>query len=171
MHGPGARSTGTSLRLNSGMASTRIEDPQSRQWTVRRKWVHRKLRWRGPKRTDLDFTRGVDLTGFADVGDDLPIIGVILTVIALVLIAIVAVMFIIPAVIFLAELLIVVAIVGAGLAARVLFGRPWTIEAHRDGTDDIYEWKVNGWRASGDLVRSVADQLRVTGEPTGGTRP
>ena len=33
-----------------------------------------------------------------------------------------------------------------------------------------YEWKSRGWRASGDLVDSVAEQLRTTGLPAGGTQ-
>lgn len=107
---------------------------------------------------------GADLVG---AGADLPVVGVVLLVIALLLLAVAAVLFIVPAVIFLLELLIVAVIVGLGLLGRVLLGRPWTVEARRGDTES-YEWKVSGWRASTDLVQTVADQLRTTGLPTGG---
>lgn len=109
---------------------------------------------------------GADL---ASLGGDLPIVGVILTAIALLSFAIAAVMFIVPALIFIGELLIIVAIVGLGVMGRVLFGRPWTVEARRTDDTEAFEWKVSGWRASRDLVQSVSDQLRATGLPTGGS--
>lgn len=148
------------------MASTRTVDPEGNEWVVRRTWVHRKLSWRG-KRGAGDLLDGADL---ASLGSDLPVVGVILAAIALLLFAVAAVMFIVPAVVFVVELLIIVAIVGLGLLGRVLFGRPWTVEARRPDTDQAYEWKVSGWRSSRDLVTSIADQLRRTGLPTGGTR-
>jgi hypothetical protein len=110
----------------------------------------------------------MDGAELADFGGDLPVVGVIFTAIALVLLAIAAVMFIVPAAVFLAELLIIVAIVGLGLMGRVLFRRPWTVEARQGESAQAFEWKVSGWRASQDLVHSVAEQLRETGLPTGG---
>jgi len=148
------------------MAVMHVVDPSGTEWTVRRKWVHRRLRWRGRGRS-LDFMDGADLV---DAGADLPVVGVILGVVALVLLAIAAVLFIVPAVIFLVELLIVVAVVGVGLLGRMLFGRPWTVEAHQRHADHAYEWKVQGWRPSRDLVHSIAERLRTTGPPEGGTR-
>lgn len=147
------------------MGSTRARDPQGGEWVVRRKWMHRRLKWRG-KRGAGDLLDGAELAGLAG---DLPIVGVFLVAVALVLLAIAAVMFIVPAVIFVVELLIVVLIVGIGLTGRVLFGRPWTVEAKQLATGSAYEWKVTGWRASRNLVATIADQLRTTGQPTGGT--
>ncbi len=108
---------------------------------------------------------GADLAGL---GGDLPVVGVVLAAIALLLFAIAAVMFIVPAVVFVVELLIIVVIVGLGLTGRVLFGRPWTAEAQQVAIGSAFEWKVSGWRASRDLVTTIADQLRATGLPTGG---
>jgi len=155
----------TPVWSNLSMAPTRVTGPQGNQWIVRRKWVPRRLRWRG-KRGAGDLVDGADLVSL---GGDLPVVGVILAAIALLLLAIAAVMFIVPAVIFLVELLIIVVIVGLGVMGRVLFGRPWTVEAQRTDETEAFEWKVSGWRASQDLVHSVADQLRATGLPTGGT--
>jgi len=111
----------------------------------------------------------MDGASLVDAGADLPIVGVILAALALLLLAVAAVLFIVPAVIFLVELLIVVVIVGAGVLGRVLFGRPWTVQAHEPRTERTFEWKVQGWRASGKLVDSIAEQLRTTGQPAGGT--
>lgn len=148
------------------MASTRVTDPQGNEWVVRRTWVHRRLRWRG-KRGTGDLLEGADLVSL---GGDLPVVGVILMAIALLLFAIAAVMFIVPALIFIGELLIIVAIVGLGVTGRVLFGRPWTVEARRADDSEAFEWRVSGWRASQDLVHSLADELRATGLPAGGSR-
>jgi small-conductance mechanosensitive channel len=112
----------------------------------------------------------MDGADFLSVGAELPIIGVIVTAIGLVLLAIVAVLFIVPALVFVGELLFIVAVVGLGLVGRVLLGRPWAVEARQQGADDAYEWQARGWRASGDLVKSIAEQLRRTGRPTGGTQ-
>jgi len=147
------------------MAASQVVDPNGNEWTVRRRWVHRRLRWRGGGRP-TGFMDGADLAGL---GADLPIVGVVLTVVALVLLAIAMVLFIVPAVIFLVELLLIVAIVAVGLTGRLLFGRPWTVEAQQRGADQAYEWKTSGWHASAALVHEVAEQLRATGQTTGGT--
>jgi hypothetical protein len=147
------------------MAAIRVTDPHGDEWEVRRKWVHRRLRWRG-KRGAGDLMDGADLAGL---GGDLPVVGVVLTAIALLLFAIAAVLFIVPALIFIVELLVIVAIVGLGVMGRVLFGRPWTVEARRSDDTEAIEWKVSGWRASQDLVHEITDHLRATGLPTGGT--
>lgn len=143
-----------------------MADPHGGEWVVRRKWAHRRLRWRGKKGAG-DLFETADLIA---TGGDLPVIGVILMAVALLLLAIAAVMFVVPALIFIGELLFIVAIVGLGTFGRLLLGRPWTVEALEVGGDEAYEWKVSGWRASRDLVQTVSDQLRATGPPTGASR-
>jgi hypothetical protein len=155
------------VRLNLGMAANLFVDPTGNEWVVRRRWVHRKLRWRGRGRKSLDLIDGAEVGAAAA---DIPGLGTVLTVVVILLLAVAAVLFIVPAVIFLVELLIVVALVGLGLLGCVLLGRPWTVEAHQQGADHAFEWKATGWRASGELVRSVGEQLRSTGQTTGGDR-
>lgn len=102
-------------------------------------------------------------------GADIPVVGIVLTGLALLLMAIAAIVVIVPAVVFAVEVLVVIVIVAAGVIGRLLFGRPWTIEARRsDGA--AHEWQVRGWRASQDQMLVVADQLRATGLPAGGMR-
>ena len=148
------------------MAAKTVVDPAGRTWKVRRKWMQRKVSWRGPKGgRAVDLFDGADLAGD---GADLPVIGVIMLAIAALVVAVLAVVFVIPAVIFFIELMLVLGAVGLGVLGRVLFRRPWTVEARVDGTDEGGEWKVTGWRASGELVDSVAERLQRTGQLGGG---
>ncbi len=153
------------------MGSTRATDPQGGEWVVRRKWTHRRLRWRG-RRGVGELLDGTDLTGL---GSDLPFVGVFLVAIALLLLTFAAVLFIVPAVLFIVpavlfvvELLIAMVIVDVGLTGRLLFGRPSTVEAKQLATGSTYQWNVSGWRPSRNLVTTIAEQLRATGLPTGG---
>ena len=145
-----------------GWGGTRVVDPVGDEWVVRRRWAPRRLRWRGSGRRAMDVLDGGDLVGM---GADLPVVGVVLTAVALLLFAVGAVLFIVPALVFVVELLVVVAIVGIGLVGRVLFGRPWTIEARRLDDDRTYEWKVVGWSESRERIEAIAERLRGTGIP------
>jgi hypothetical protein len=148
------------------MAKRELTDPQGERWQVRRKWVPRKLRWRGK---DRDLPEGLmDGAELLSLGDDLPVVGVIAAVIAALVFGIALVLFIVPALIFLLELLLVLALISLGVAGRVLFGRPWTVEAQRAGSDEAFEWKVRGWRASDAKVAEVADQLEAGLTPPDG---
>ncbi len=148
------------------MAAKTVVDPAGRTWKVRRRWTQRRVSWRGPKGDRAaDLFDGADLAGD---GADLPVIGVIMLAIAALVVAVLAVLFVIPALIFVLELVLVLAAVGLGVLGRVLFRRPWTVEARVGGTDEGREWKVTGWRASGELVDSVAERLQTTGQLGGG---
>ena len=143
------------------MAAKTVVDPEGRTWKVRRRWVHRSVSWRGPRGDRaLDLLDGADLAGD---GADLPVVGVIMSAIAALLLGVLAVVFVIPGLIFALELLLVLLAVGLGALGRVLFRRPWTVEARVKGTNQGGEWKVTGWRASGELVASVAERLQATG--------
>lgn len=149
------------------MAAKTVVDPAGRTWRVRRRWVTRSASWRGPKGDRaLDFLDGADLVGDPA---DLPVVGVIMFAIAALLVAVLAVVFVIPALIFVLELVLVLLIVGVGVLGRVLFGRPWTVEARVDGGGQGGEWKVTGWRASGDFINSLAERIHTTGQPPGAT--
>jgi len=143
------------------MAAKTVVDPLGRTWKVRRRWVQRNPSWRGPRgNRALDLVDGADLAG---AGAELPVVGVILFAVAALLLAVLAVVFVIPALIFVIELALILVAVGLGVLGRVLFRRPWTVEARVDGTSQGGEWKVAGWRASGDLLSSVAHKLEATG--------
>jgi hypothetical protein len=135
--------------------------PDGRTWKVRRKLLTRTVRWRGPESVDASVVP--DVTEVALLSDDvgcLPAVGIVATAaVAIVL----SVLFVFPALVFAVEAAVVLLLVGLGVVARVLFRRPWTVEARVAGTNEGRQWKVSGWRASGELRDRVADQLRSTG--------
>lgn len=140
------------------MAKRTVVDPQGERWRVQTKWLPRKLRWRGTRGKSIEVLDGAELLSVAG---DLPVVGVIAAVIAALVLAAGLLLFIVPALVFVLELLLVLVLVGFGVAGRVLFGRPWTVEARRVGSDDALEWKVRGWGASSAMVDEVADQLEA----------
>ncbi len=71
-------------------------------------------------------------------------VGVIMFAIAALSVAVLAVAFVIPALIFVVELVLVLVAVGLGVLGRVLFPRPWTVEARVHGTSQGGEWRVMG---------------------------
>ena len=144
------------------MAARTVVDPEGNTWRIKRRWVHRTVRWRGPKgERVLDFADAGDLLGFAD---ELPVLGVMLAGLGALLLALAAVFFVIPAMVFALELLVVLLAIGLGVAARILFRRPWTVEARRLDTRTVGRtWKVVGWKASGELVETLAERVRSTG--------
>ena len=146
------------------MAVRTVVDPEGRTWRVKRRWLSRSVSWRGPR----DLTPpGPDLVDAGLLADDLgclPALGIVVTVAIAVALA---VFFVLPAIVFAVELVLVLVLLLVGALARVLFRRPWTVEARVKGTNLGREWKVVGWRASGELVDQVTERVRTTGK-TGG---
>lgn len=102
---------------------------------------------------NLDFTPDVS-SGCLDVDE---LILFVLAVVALVL----AVMFVVPLLVALGELLIVVVFALLGGVAKVVFRRPWTVEAISPH-GERHDYRIVGWRRSGAAVDVIAD--RVTRE-------
>ena len=142
------------------MAVRTVVDPQGRTWRVRRRWVHRTVRWRGSR--DVP---DVDVPGLDLLDDELGCLAAIGLGVVTVVVGGLAFFFVLPALLFLGELLLVIAAIGLGGVARVVFRRPWTVEARVAGTNEGREWKVTGWRASGELVDTVAARVQATGRP------
>jgi hypothetical protein len=135
--------------------------PDGRTWKVRRKWLTRTVHWRGPVSMEASWLPGPGelLPLDPDLGC-LPALGLAVTSVAVVLLM---VFFVIPALAFALELVIVLLLVGLGVLGRILFRRPWTVEARLAGTNEGRQWRVAGWRASGEQVTAVAERLEATG--------
>ena len=112
----------------------------------------------------LDVLDGLDFVG--NVGEALGGIGVAIAVIAfVVLLFVFAYLVLFPVLFFLGDLLLILLIAAGGVAVRVLFRRPWKIEARTDGLlAEQHSWGVVGVRASAAGVESVAHMLE-RGEP------
>lgn len=65
------------------------------------------------------------------------------------------------------ELILLVAILGFGLIGRLIFRRPWIIEAiNLDHPQRSAEFGVRGWGESGRAVAQLSAAIRVSGVPT-----
>jgi hypothetical protein len=143
--------------------------PDERVWTVRRVLLPRPPRWIDNRRKPADDQRARDWgetawggiefgSGALDAAANGPTALVVALIVFLVLLLLWA--FLIPALFFLFDLLIVLMITLAGGAVRVLFRRPWKIEARTDGLlAEQHTWGVVGVRASDDAVHTVAYAL------------
>lgn len=136
-------------------------------WHVRRRWAPRHLgadtivgrfrnRIRSVRKRTTDAGDIPDPGCAPDVGEAIVVF----------LVAIVVVLFLIffgiPFLIALGELLIVVVLAVAGLVGRVLFRRPWTVDAvSPDGEHTM--WSVVGWGASAAARQFIADRLASSG--------
>lgn len=113
--------------------------------------------------------RAVELgSDVPDPGMDVADASGIVVAVVVVIVAVFAVAFLalvgIPLLIALGELVILVVLAVAGLVGRVLFRRPWTVDAVSPSGDHRV-WPVVGWRASGAARRFIAERIASTGHP------
>lgn len=151
------------------MART-VTTPAGDVWRVRRLWAPRlqgesllARAWRRMGRARR-VGRGIgesDPGCFMDFSDGL-VVG--LLVIAAVLLLI---FFVIPLLAALVDVVILVVLTLLGIVARVLFRRPWVIEATTPARPR-HTWRVIGWRASGEAVDDIADALAHGHPPPAG---
>ncbi len=142
----------------------RVSAPDGVEWRVGRRWLTRRPRFGRPRRRDIaggaldNVGPGVSDFGSLDLGEGLVVIA---AVVAVALIAI-------PILLFGVELIIVGILLAAGVVAHTLLGQPWVVEA--TSTDPLtsgrsLEWRVRGWRKSGQLIREVVSDLSAGREP------
>ena len=110
------------------------------------------------KREDLGVGDVSDLMFFDDLGA--LAIGI---AIAAALFVLLFVLF--PVIAIALEILLLLVLFLAGLFARLVLRKPWHVLA-RTG-DAAYRWPVKGWRASGERVDQIADQLASGSMPLG----
>jgi hypothetical protein len=128
--------------------------PDGARWRVRRRWLggRRGPRWRGMSVGDVGGSV-FDLIGAG--GDSL--LGVIGFAFALAAAVALIVFFLLPLAILAVELLVFLVVVGLGVAARIVFRRPWLLEAS-DGVM-TRRWVVSGWGASRAALAEIAAGL------------
>ena len=118
------------------MKQVRVTDPSGRDWVVRRRWLPWSVRWRGPLRprkkqkkesTDPGWLDFLDFgEPFLDFDEGF---GGFVAVVVVIFLVVVGVLLVFPLFIFIVELLLVMLVVAAALVARVLFRRPWLVDA------------------------------------------
>lgn len=135
-------------------------------WHVRRRWAPRHLGsetiWaRFLHRSRKVRRRTAELGDVPDPGCAVDIVEGIAVFIFLVVVILFLIFIGIPFLIALSELLFVVLLALAGVVGRVLFRRPWTVDAVSP-TGEHYHWAVVGWRASGAARQFIADRITTT---------
>lgn len=155
------------------MAKRTVATPTGHEWTVRRLWaprfrgetitgrVWRRLRGTG-RRTGSGLADAASNPGCgADLFDELAI------VIGVVVVVLVIAFVVVPLLVVVVDLLLLLLLTVLGLVARVVFRRPWVVEAL--GPDDLcLTWRIVGWRASGEAVDFIADALAHGAPPPPG---
>jgi hypothetical protein len=144
-----------------------VVDPQGRRWVVRRRWMPRlgvETLWGRFRRR---FRRVFDRVG--DAADVDPgcaeVLGEGIAVALVVIIVVLALFFVvIPLLVAIVDVLILLLLTVAGAAARVLFRRPWTVEASADDGTTL-RWRVVGWRSSGEQCVRIGQRLQAGLDP------
>jgi hypothetical protein len=108
-----------------------------------------------------------DVADLAAQGAD--VVGGVFAVIGLAIAAVLLVVLVLPLLFALVEVVALALLALVAIGARILFRRPWTVEAVASD-ETILEWRVVGWRASAEHARTVAGLLAAGMEPPGATR-
>lgn len=136
-------------------------------WHVRRRWAPRHLGshtiWaRFLHRSRKVRKRTSNVTDVPDPGCAVDLAEGIAAAIAILVVVLILIFFGLPFLIALGELFLIVLLALAGVVGRVLFRRPWTVDAVGP-TGEHHAWDVVGWRSSAAARRFVADRLITTG--------
>jgi hypothetical protein len=154
------------------MAKRTVTTLTGDEWTVRRLWAPRfrgetltGRAWRRIRATGRRTGDGLDVASNpgcgADLFDELAIvIGVVVVVLFVAFVAV-------PLLVALLDLLVLILLTGLGLVARVVFRRPWVVEALGPG-DLRLTWRIVGWGTSGEAVDYIADALAHGAPPPPG---
>lgn len=141
--------------------ATTITGPDGRQWTVRRRLAPRlgaeTVLGRIRRRVASVTNRTTDGLNVADgcMSFDLDGIVVLLIVVAALLLLVFVV---VPLLVVIVDLVILLVLAFLGIVARVAFRRPWVLEA-ASGDGQRHQWRVVGWRSSGERCREIAQML------------
>jgi hypothetical protein len=145
------------------VAKRAVTTPSGDAWRVRRLWAPRlqgETLWarawrrmrRVGRRTGEATTDVPDPGCLGDLGEELAILLAVVVVVLFVLFVA------IPFLVVLLDVLLLAVLTAAGLVGRLLFRRPWVVEAR--GPDGMRRtWRIVGWRASHEAVDFVADAL------------
>lgn len=136
-------------------------------WHVRRRWAPRHLGsqtiWaRFLDRTRKARRRSADAADLADPGCIPDLAEGVLAFVAVVAIVLLLILVGLPFLVALGELVLILVLVVAGVVGRIVFRRPWTVDAV-DPTGVHYAWSVLGWRKSAAARRFIADRVAATG--------
>jgi hypothetical protein len=148
--------------------TVRVTDPSRVEWAVRVVWAprHRALfrrigAWRKRKRSDDGRSSRWDGPDLFDVPADDFFFWIFVALLALLVAGLLLWWVVIPLLLLLLDGLIVFVLLLAGLGARILIRRPWTVEAESGGYTG--EVEITGWRRALRARDGIANGLRTGG--------
>lgn len=147
-----------------------VTAPDGARWRVGRRWMPARaveVRRRLPAPTlrgiSRDWLDGVWAVDFGD-ADDLGVI--VVAVVAALVVGILLVFVVLPLIGLAVELAVPVVLLGTSVVGRVLFRRPWVVEAvNVDRPEQRAELPVKGWRASGRAIVAIERAIECNGVP------
>lgn len=141
--------------MRSLIGEQSVRDPGGREWTVGVRWLPRRPTWLGwgPGRTTKAGSSDLEWLDLANgcVPDDIPVLAAIAVIVFVLILIWFAVL---PIAVFALDLLFLLLVAAGGVATRVLFRRPWIVEASTEG--ETRHWPVVGLRSSRVLVGEVS---------------
>ncbi len=129
---------------------------------MRRQWAPRladrglRARIRRRRREDRDRSGWLELLELPGWAGEAP--AAIAVGVTFVVVVVLVLVFGLPLILALVDVVVVVVLVVGGVVARVLFRRPWTVEAF-DGAGERVTRGVVGWAASGRVRDEMAAEL------------
>ena len=140
--------------------ATEVQAPDGREWTVGIRWLPRRPKWLGwgferRRRRHDDASDWWGVLDIPDFGDSL---GWFLVIVAVLIVVALLWFLVFPVLFFLVDLLLLVLVAAGAIALRVLFRRPWIVQAV--SSDEVLTWAVVGWRKSNERVDAVAARLQ-----------
>lgn len=128
-----------------------------------RRWVPRRMRLSWGQRVDVGINSllfsGGGGSGLFDADD--PVAALAALAIGIVVV-IVTVFIVVPILLFGLEFVFVGVLLICGLIGRVVFRRPWEVEARQlDGQGTAETWRVVGWRKSAEMIDEVAARIQA----------
>lgn len=147
-----------------------VQAPDGRTWVVRRRWVPRlgaESIWGRMHRRARQAMRRAGNIADADPGCLEVLAEGIAVAIAVVVIVAFLIFVAIPLVFALLDLLVVLLLALLGILARIVFRRPWIVEARADD-GALSTWRVVGWTASRERCTELAQLLAAGVTPPAG---
>ncbi len=145
-----------------------VRSPDGRRWRIRRRWVprlgvERVLAWvrhLPTAKARRASGGGADARGWTPLAE-IDVVAAAGLVVAVLLVAVVvALVVVLPLLFVLVDLAILAVVALLGIVGKVVFRRPWVVEAVTD-RGKRHEWRVVGWRHSGERCHEIARSLEA----------
>lgn len=141
-----------------------VQGLDGKVWTVRRRWAPRvfgdSLWSRLRRRVKGVRHRGEAVADVGDAGCLLDLFSELAVVLVVAVVVLLVVLVAVPLLVALVDVVLVLVLTAGSVVGRVVFRRPWTIEARADDAT-THTWKVVGWRAAHAHRDEVAASLEA----------